>query len=271
MAASKLNSNIRGYEVGEIPAKGALTVEIVVAGLGVPLQPFINAQYLDSKTMSERPGMYIKYLPYRYDAVTGQILNGGSYLFDTFDNAKDYVRWANDDFQVGDPPVKFWDQPIFDSHEGQVWEVIGAHNFAPIEEHAIGRLQHWKFKGNAADTEAALRDIYPSLKSKAEDQGAASFWLLYNPEQNMVGIQQAFRKSGECDQKSAQKSLAMAERRVSLMEQQPELSKKLGLELLFDRTSILLTLWLPRSRKAGCAELAIPYYPMVPDITHDHL
>lgn len=270
MAASKLNSNIKGYDVGEIPVKGAVTVQINIKGLGVPLQPFIDHQYLDSKIMSERPGMYVKYLPYRYDAVTGQILNGGSYLFDTFDNAKDYVRWASDEFQVGDPPVKFFEQPTFDSHEGQTWKVIGAHNFAPIQEHAIGRLQYWTYKGNAADTEAVLRKAYPDLKRKAEEQGAVSIWFLFNPEKNMVGIQQGFKKDGEAH-KSAQKSVTMVERRQSLIDQEQDMSKQLGFELLFDRTSILLTLWLPRSRKAGGSELAIPYYPMVPDITHKHL
>ena len=65
--ASHLNKAISGYEPGEIPAQDCTTAEIVMAGLGAPLQAFIDGQYLDSKIMSRRPGMHLKYLPYLYD------------------------------------------------------------------------------------------------------------------------------------------------------------------------------------------------------------
>jgi hypothetical protein len=266
MVTTKLHSDIRGYEVGELPVKGAVTSEIFVAGFGVPLQAFINAQYLDSKIMSERPGMHLKYLPYQYDTVTGKLISGGSYLFDTWENAKEYARWANEDFEVGEPKVKFWDQPMFESHSGRVWKVIDAHSFAPIEEHAIGRLQQWTCR--APDAEAALHEAFPALRALVQDQGAASIWLLYSPEDNVVGIQLGFKKDGQNDAESARRSLTMVEKLPPIDQNLPT---ALCLEPLSDRSSILLTLWLPKSRAAGGSELAIPYYPMVPEITHGYV
>ncbi|KAK9788650.1 putative Acyltransferase 3 domain-containing protein [Seiridium cardinale] len=266
LSPPKTNSNVLGYERGEIPVKGAVTAEIIVAGLGVPLQAFIDGQYLDSKIMSERPGMYLKYLPYQYDAVTGKLVSGGSYLFETWESAKDYVSWANEDFQVGDPKVSFWDQPMFESHNGRVWKVIGAHNFASVEENAVARLQQWTCQ--AANIETSLRQAYPSIRRAAEAEGAASIWLLYSPEENVVGIQLGFKKDGASEPEYARQYLANIKKLPPIEQHLP---KTLGLSKIFDRTSILLTLWLPKSRVAGGSELAIPYHPMVPDITHDHL
>ncbi|KAK2616619.1 hypothetical protein QQS21_000442 [Conoideocrella luteorostrata] len=264
--ASNLDQNVLGYELGEISARGAVTVEIVTAGHGVPLQTFIDVQYQDSKVMDKRPGMYLKYLPYRYDEVTGKLLSGGSYLFDTWENAKDYVRWTNEDFKVGDPEVKFWDQPAFESHNGTFWRVIGAHNFVPIQQHAVGRLQQWACE--AIDVETVLHDIYPSLRSAAEAHGAASIWLLHNPEEKTVGIQLAFQKLGGAgDHESARQSLVAATKPLSLGQFLPE---TFDLKPLFDRVSLFLTLWLPKSTAAGGAERTIPLYPMVPNIScHD--
>lgn len=242
-----------------------MTAQIVAAGLGVPLQAFIDVQYLDSKIMSQRPGMYLKYLPYLYDGVSGKLLTGGSYLFDTYENAKDYVRWASHEFEVGDPKVKFAEQPMFESFTGQVWKVIGAHSFAPIEAHAITRLQQWNCSN--ADAEARLRALYPDLRTAAEALGAASIWLLHHPDDNSVGMQLGFKKGGSADHVDATRTLETAREQTELSDM---LSSNLDLTLSFDRTSVLLTLWLPKSRAAGGSELTIPYHPMVPDITHEH-
>lgn len=266
-----MNANIRGYSPGEISAQGCTTIDITAAGLGVPLQAFIDGQYLDSKTMSHRPGMIIKYLPYRYDGVTGKLLSGGWYLFDTFENAKDYLRWADEEYKVvddeGGAEVAFTKRPMFESCKGRTWRVIGAYSFAPVEEHAVGRLQIWTCTDD--DVESKLQNLYSSLKNAAEDEDAASIWLLFDPDSKSIGLQMGFKKVGGTEAADATRTLEIVERKTRfsalLSERFP------SSHATFDRTSVLLTLWLPKSREVGGSELAIPYYPLVPDITHEYL
>ncbi|KAJ4349340.1 uncharacterized protein N0V89_007954 [Didymosphaeria variabile] len=125
MEATKSPKSIIGYPAGLLPIGGDVTVEIVDPPC--PLQPITDAQYVDSKTMSRGPGMHTKYLPYIYSAVNGKLVTGGSYAFDTFGNARDYARWATEDFEVGEEgkKIKIWDQPMFESHRSWVWQVLG--------------------------------------------------------------------------------------------------------------------------------------------------
>lgn len=264
--ASNSDRKILGYELGEISAKGATTADITIAGPGVPLHALMDRQYEDSQTMDKRPGMYIKYLPYRYDEVTGKLLTGGSYLFDTWDNAKAYARWTTEDFRVGDPETPFWQQPMFEATTRFFWKVIGAHNFAPIGEHAVGRLQRWKCHSTAG-VEKTLQDIYPAIRSAAEAQGAASVWLLYSPEEETIGLQLAFKKvKDEVDDNAVKQALDNVAGKPSLGS---ILSTNLELRLIHDRCSVFLTLWLPQSRTAGGTSRIIPFYPAVPAITNE--
>ncbi|KAK5163328.1 uncharacterized protein LTR77_010701 [Saxophila tyrrhenica] len=256
--------DILNYPVGEIPARAAITVEIVCPPC--PLQPFIDTQYPDSKTMSARPGVYMKYLPYRYDEVTGKLLTGGSYLFDSYADAEGYKRWTTEEFEVDEPRVKFWEREMFESRRSWVRRVVEAWNFRPVGEHAVGKVEQWRYEGE--DAEVALHEAWPLVKSEAEKQGAAAIWLLHGGKEKIVGIQLAFPKvTGKVDQESARRSLAAAEQHPSLEQFLP---KALRYERIFRRTSLLLTLWLPRSRAAGGKELTIPLYPVVPGISHGH-
>ncbi|TPX07621.1 uncharacterized protein E0L32_010720 [Thyridium curvatum] len=195
VATSSSPRTIEGYEVGEIPAQAAFTTEINIAGLGASVQDVINMQYPDSQAMMKRPGMYIKYLPYQYDETTGQFLTGGAYLFDTWEHAQDYGRWTTDEYEVGEPKTKFWDQPAFESTARLPWKVVGACNFAPVGEHAIGRFTRWKYAGD--DAEAALREMYTRLRDASKAQGAVAFWLLHHPQEQRIGVQLAYRGLGE--------------------------------------------------------------------------
>ena len=229
----------------------------------MPLQGVIDHQYQDFQSMSRRPGLYIKYMPYRYHEINGQFLTGGSYLFDTWENAKNYESWSSAEFEAGGQKVNFWAQPMFVSSPHWAWKVVGAHNFAPVQEHAIGRFQRWKCE--SANAESDLREAYPKLKAAAEAQGAASFWLLYQPDEKMVAIQVAFKRTASADDvPSTLKSLTSI---IQLSSLEASLPKSLDVQLLFDRTSLFLTCWLPKSREAGGSELSIPNYPVVPALS----
>ncbi|GKT88493.1 hypothetical protein Ct61P_06343 [Colletotrichum tofieldiae] len=79
--AALLNSseNFMGYGVGVIQAQGAFTSEIKTAVPRFTVQEVIDRQYPQSLDMMKRPGMYLKFLPSRYDEATGQLLTGGGF------------------------------------------------------------------------------------------------------------------------------------------------------------------------------------------------
>lgn len=240
----------------------------MIKGVGVPMQSLLDVQYIDSKTMDKRPGMQVKYLPYDYDE-TGKPATGGAYIFDTYEDAQEYARWGNEDFVVPDGH-RFWEQPMFESHSGQVWKVVGAFNFTETQEHALARLQQWEYTGKEdEDVEDALKKLYPSLKETAQQQGTTSIWVLFSPSYKRVGVELGFGKvSKEVNEETAKESLKVVRAKEGFDGWFP----KGGLEVnkVVDKSSLLLTLWLPRSRQAGGTELAIPWYPFVPDITHEH-
>lgn len=177
-------------------------------------------------------------------------------MFDTYEDAQEYARWGNEDFVVQDGH-KFWEQPMFESHTGQVWKVVGAYNFAETHEHAVARLRQWDYAGKDEDVEKALRKLYPSLKEAAQKQRTTSIWVLFSPLSKRVGVELGFGKARREANEAAKKSLKVVREKESF----DDLLVRGGLEVtkVVDRSSLLLTLWPPRSRQAGETELAIPW------------
>ncbi|KAH8774551.1 hypothetical protein F5883DRAFT_659505 [Diaporthe sp. PMI_573] len=252
-------SQTKGYSIGDIQATAAFSSEIEINGFPT-LQDVVNYQESHRKTMDTRPGMYLKYLPHRYDAVNGGLRSGGAYLFDSLLNAEDYSDWTTNEFEVNEPRVKFWSQPLFKASKRFVWQVIGATNFAPVDVHAVGRFQRWTYEG--PDLEKELRRIFPELKKKAEEQGAAAFWLLHHPTQKQIGIQLAFPKAeGDDPLAVGHESLARAASQVSLDSMFPS---SITVKKNVDYTSLFLAIWLPRSRLEGGIPHSAPMFPTLP-------
>ncbi|GKU06293.1 hypothetical protein FLAG1_09919 [Fusarium langsethiae] len=167
MASSQIPSKaVLGYQVGEIQAKEAFTSEITFAKAGLALQNIINSQYSQSLEMMKPPGMQLKYLPIRFDVVTGKLLTGGAYLFDRWEEAINYSHWTANEYDIDEEGTNFWSQPDFNSPVRFAWKVIGAYNFAPIENHVIGHFQLWSCTAN--NIEAYLHAVYPRTKTFAE-------------------------------------------------------------------------------------------------------
>ena len=91
--------------------------------------------------MAEQPGMQTKHLPLRIDQNTGNLMSGGRYLFDTFEEAKDYKEWVANDFVLDG--VYFLDRPIFLAPECHAWEVVGVSEFAAVDKQIIMRTERW--------------------------------------------------------------------------------------------------------------------------------
>ncbi|KAM5354896.1 hypothetical protein ACJ41O_001542 [Fusarium nematophilum] len=250
------------YDAGEIHVEGAFTAEIRIAAR-VSLQDVWKNQSMASQIMGQRPGMYLKYLPSRYDEVTGDMLTGGSYLFRTLQDAKDFRNWTSNEFLLGEPKTNFWDQPLFEKAVHWSWSVIGAFNFTPVDNHGVGHLQRWTY--DCEDAESILREIYPDIKDAAKEQGATSIWLLHRPEEKMIGLQLSFPKSERDDYDSGREALASVTKQSSLGELLPDVLKA---RLDYDRTSMVLALWLPLTKVSEGVHVECPNFPGLAEAHH---
>ncbi|KAJ4256274.1 hypothetical protein NW762_009354 [Fusarium torreyae] len=249
------------YNAGEIKAKGAFTAEIRMPS-GIGLEDVWRSQYAGSQVMGKRPGMYIKYLPSKYHQISGEMLTGGSYLFDTLENAKDYENWTTNEFKVGDPETTYWKQPIFKSVDAYVWKVIGAHNFTFVSKHGIGRLQRWTYHHVGVDS--ILTQLYPVLKDAAEKRGASSFWLLHRPEDKMIGVHMSFPKPDNHDDETLLEEVEEVASIDSVAGLFPDV---LEAEALLDRTSVYHAVWLPLDKDPNGVKVESPNFPALAELT----
>jgi hypothetical protein len=270
----KMNTEVRGYEIGEITAAGASTAEFVIAGKP-PLQHVINMQEIERQTMDARPGMYIKYFPCRYDAVTGDLQVGGGYLFDTVENAEDYGRWGANEFEVDGPgevpkKEKFWSRSMFKDVQRRAWNVIGAYNFTLPDRHAVVRFERWNYTDVVGyeDTVSLLKQAYPSIRETARSRGIGAVWLLIRPKDRLIGmVTTTSRADGGDSAEDGTRAIVELEQQLSLGVNLPS---KLNPVVVYDRTSLLLTIWMPISRLAGGVHRTTPNVPLFPAITMQH-
>ncbi|KAM0337497.1 hypothetical protein ACHAPQ_003068 [Fusarium lateritium] len=255
--SSGSSSEIPSYEAGEIDAKGAFTAEIRITAR-VGLEDIWHSQYGGSQVMGKRPGMHMKYLITKYHQVNGDMLTGGCYLFDTFDNAKGYEDWTTNDFEVGEPKTTYWKQPLFKSVNAFTWKVIGAHNFTPVDEHGIGRMQRWTY--HHVGVESILTQLYPVLKDAAEKRGAGAFWLLHRPEDQMIGVHMSFPKPEESGDEALHEAVEEVAKQSSLAAVFPDAFE---MEILADRTSIYYAIWQPLAEDVKGVKVVSPHFPDV--------
>jgi hypothetical protein len=212
--------------------------------------------------MAKRPGMRQKHLPFQIASKSGNFLSGGRYLFDTVENAENYKSWVENDFVLDG--VKFFERPFFIDPLCHVWSVIGAYDLADIRAaHAVIRLERWQLPSNPQDD---LKHTWTLVYREAQRRGLASVWLLHNKREHLAGLVSIARRAESTDfRRPENASLLALESSSSLITKfdQP-LWKK-----VFDRTSWVLTIWLPIS-EAGPKFPALwpnsPPLPAPPDI-----
>ncbi|WP_417528957.1 hypothetical protein [Marinomonas shanghaiensis] len=250
---------IRSYPIGPINAEAAFTSDFPVSEQ-VEMQTLINMQEIERRSMDVRPGMRHKYMPLSYDRVTGDLLTGGRYLFDTWENVLEYKRFTSEELEF-EPNVKFWDRPFFLNVDRHIWRVAGAHDFKPLATtHHVNRFERWSIEGD--DVEQVLKNVWPSIRDEAEAMGLSSAWLMYQPEESQIAIVTVAQMHDVTDTAEAV-NLALNE-----LQSMPSLGRLLPAELkadkLFDRTSPILALWLPQSRLAGGQPSTHPLVPAFP-------
>ncbi|UFS95284.1 hypothetical protein [Nocardia huaxiensis] len=254
----ELTVDIRGYEVGPIAAEAAFTSDFAVAA-EVSMPDLVNYQEVERRVMDERPGMLMKYMPAGYSPVTGEVLTGGRYLFDTWDSVREYRRFTTEELEF-EPGVKFWDRLFFLGVDRHIWRVAGAHNFTPLTEHAVDRFERYTYTGG--DPRPELERAWPAMRDAAEESGLGGAWLLYQPEENQIAIHTIAGRvtSGE-PETAAEASLAAIAGKPPLGAHLPA---ALRAEKIFDRSEMIVSLWLPRSRRVGGRPTANPMTPPLP-------
>ncbi|MET7398830.1 hypothetical protein ABZS66_35610 [Dactylosporangium sp. NPDC005572] len=253
--------DIRGYETGPIKADAAFTADFAIPD-EIPVQGLVDMVEIERRSMDVRPGMRHKYTPLRFDPATGARQVGGRYLFDTWEHAVDYNAFTSQELEF-EPGVKFWDRPFFLGVDRHLWRVTGAHDFTPLATtHYATRLERWTYAGE--HVQRLLELAWPTVRENAGRQGLASVWLLFQPEEEQIGIVTAVARAdmeGMDPAQAASRSITALEHNESVGRFLPA---GLGSEKVFDRTSLILSMWLPRSRLAGGAPSAFPTAPVHP-------
>lgn len=250
---------ILSYPIGPINAQAAFTSDFPVAEQ-VEIQKLVNMQEIERRSMDVRPGMRNKYMPLSYDRVTGALVTGGRYLFDTWENVIDYGRFTSEELEF-EPGVKFWSRPFFINVDRHMWRVAGAHDFKPMAtSHHINRFERWSVEGDSVGD--VLAQAWPSIRDAAELAGLSSAWLMFQPDERQVGIVTVSAKREGSDSAQA------VNQAIDDLQSAPSLGRllqpHLTLKKIFDRTSPILSLWLPQSRLAGGEPSAHQVSPPLP-------
>jgi len=247
------------YEIGPIKAEAAFTSDFPVAS-EIKVHDLVNMQEIERRSMDVRLGMRHKYMPLGFDKFSGQLWTGGRYLFDTWENVKNYEKFTSQELEF-EPSVKFWSRPFFLNVQRYIWRVVGAHDFKPMAtSHHVVRFE--RFSTDHANLEQVLKEVWPTIRDKAEALGLSSVWLLFNQDEHQVGIVTVAERKDTGDKViDSYKALANLENLISFSELLPI---QLKLTRLFDQTNSILAQWLPLSRIAGGEPSAHPMSPPLP-------
>jgi hypothetical protein len=196
----------------------------------------------DRVLMACRPGMLRKLLPLRVDA--DGVTSGGVYLFDTYENAAEYGRWVAEDFivDVGWGDINFLDRPIFIEATSQVWNLIGAEDFADVRTRQdVMRFERWHTLQPV--DEGMLQARWPEVRDRAEAAGLSSVYLMYSPDRHhpQLGLLTVAANEKAPTGYPAE-DLAPLESAPSLGD---EIADGLGATKVFDRTSWVYEVWFP--------------------------
>lgn len=217
--------------------KGCFTCDFGLPG-NLPLNLVPPLIERDRMYMAEQPGMQTKHLPLRIDFSTGNLLSGGRYLFDTFEEASDYKNWVTNDFILDG--VHFLQRPIFLAPECHAWRVVGVREFSPVNTQIIMRTERWSVP--AGDLKELLKQKWDAVQTEAAQRGIASVWLTYNDDERLAQL--VYFTDRIVPQDPNQPDFAS----LVALENAPALGDFVNLygwQKTFDRTQLVLTIWFP--------------------------
>lgn len=225
---------------GDISAGGAFTCDLTLPGSVVvdAPEPIAAGLERDRMLMARQPGMLRKHVPLRFDQVTGNLLSGGRYLFDTEEHAKKYKTFVETFTLDG---VKFLERPYFLDHDCHSWSVIRARDFVDIHtSQVVLRTERWHVP--ASNQSKALEDRWPAIRAGALARGLTSVWLLYNKHERLAAL--VYFSNRLVPKNPATPDFVT----LTALETAPplgDLLSDLSYTKVFDRTQWSWTIWFP--------------------------
>lgn len=250
--------NVLGYKPGPVNCEAAFVADFDISST-ISISNFITKLDIDRQTMAVRAGMRSKYVPLRFDPATGAHRIGGRYLFEKWEDVLNYMYFTAEELEF-EPGIKFWDRSFFSDIDKQPWHVIGAYEFTPLETHYAGRFE--RFSYDVIASESMLPSIWTTIRDTAENDGLACVWLLHQPDERQLGLLTvATQTPGTTAEESASISLSRLESKRSLSILFPA---QLNVRKIFDRTSLNVSIWLPKSHALGGVPVIFPTFPVHP-------
>ena len=200
--------------------------------------PFIEDNRL---AMAARPGLIRKLLPAREDDKGA--FAGGCYLFDTYENAKAFRKWAEEEWVLPDG-MRFLDRQQFLEPTSQLWRIVAVEDFGDVEsQQNIMRFERWHLPAYP-EAENLRAEWWPRIRDAAVEAGLTSAWLLADPHEYhpQLGLVTAALGAESHQGGQSTMDLSKLESMTSLGEQ---LADHLGGTKVFDRTSWIYMIWFP--------------------------
>jgi hypothetical protein len=188
----------------------------------------------DRTYMAARPGFQEKHIPFNPPVLMLPAQTGGRYLFDSYQLARDYLTWAQQEFVLDG--VHFFDRTDFVGPVCHVWQVVGAWEGGdPRTSHHYIRTE--RMRGPANKTPAQLRaqlgHRWTGMRNQAEHRGLSGVRLMFSPDERLIEI--VYLASREVHGMLGLQSLISLG--LPLLEE--------GSTRVFDRTQFVLTMWFP--------------------------
>ena len=236
--------------------KGSFSCDFGLPG-SLPLNLVPPLIERDRMYMSEQPGMRTKHLPLRIDQATGNLLSGGRYLFDTFEEAQSYKEWVTNDFVLDG--VHFLQRPFFLAPECHAWKVVGVREFAPVDKQIVMRTERWQVPDGPLHT--ALEQKWNEIQAAAGQRGMSSVWLTYSPDERLA---QLVYFTDRIVPPNPTFPISQASAPSNQRCRSARLFASYGWNKTFDRTQWILTIWFPFAAGDHGAPSLWPHSPPFP-------
>ena len=246
------------YQPGPIPVEGAAFDDFrLTSHLPPDAAPAVIER--DRLHMAARPGFNRKLLPLRVEPATGTAYSGGRYLLDTYENARAFADWVENEFELDGTLIL--KRPDFAEVTTHVWRVLGAEDFKDLHSaQHVYRTEIWSLKG--AGSGDAIAGHWPSLRDDAAERGRSALWFLYDEEHGKVSLVTiAERLPGSAGGGLDFQSIEALEKAPSLG---ARLERSGTARKTFDRTHWVFTVWFPRVNGRDVEPALWPNSPPLP-------
>jgi hypothetical protein len=249
--------------LGPVSAGGMLIAIFDVAGNDGPAA-IVREIERDRELSAVRAGFVRKLLPIYIDPDTGAAQTGGSYLFDTLENARAYEHWELHE-NLTDGKL-FTDRPFVSNYHSYAAHVIGAEDFKPLNSgQGTKHVQIWRLA--EAKATVVAQQLLPQVRQRCQAAGLSSFWLAAS-EDNVCIALLTVGEPGERGEGLDYAALHSLKGKSPLPDGDPLLS---GATKLEDQCFWVFTVWQPFSAGIRMPAALWPNSPPLPAPERDSL